>query len=263
MERGLASTDPYDRWWAALQLGDAGDTSAVDGLIAQLSDEHVLARLGAGQALEQLGWEPATPTEAAALAVALRRWDDVAGVEAIPALVRALREPSPASALRAALSRQGAAAVPALAEELARGEARSEAASALWRLGDPRASPALVAALADPGPAVRHTAVLALGELGGPEVTEHLLRALDDPHRYVVEAAQHALTLRREIDALTELAREGHRGAYATLARIGRDAIPALEALARGGSTLADEALAAIRAPNELMIKGTHRGSGR
>jgi HEAT repeat protein len=56
---------------------------------------------------------------------------------------------------------------------------RLAAATALGRIGDPRAVDPLISALEDQ-PRVREVAAMALGEIGDPRAVESLIRALED-----------------------------------------------------------------------------------
>jgi HEAT repeat protein len=72
-------------------------------------------------------------------------------------------------------------------------EFRMVAASALGRIGDPQALPALVAVLTDSNVRVRTRAVRACGRIGDPRCVPALHDRLDDPDRAVRQAAVTAL----------------------------------------------------------------------
>ena len=93
---------------------------------------------------------------------------------------------------------QDAANVGGLAELLASDAAASSlvrfaAVRALERLGDERATDALLALLDDDHESVREAAVQALGQVGGERAVPVLVRMLDDRSRYVRGAAAAAL----------------------------------------------------------------------
>ncbi len=70
---------------------------------------------------------------------------------------------------------------------------RSQAASALGKIKDPQAVPALIKALQDPKGYVRRRAASALGEIKDPRAVEPLIHALPDPESYVRRKAAAAL----------------------------------------------------------------------
>jgi HEAT repeat protein len=63
------------------------------------------------------------------------------------------------------------------------------AAGALAKLGDRRAFDALIARLSEPDPAVRQACIAALNSIGHPDMPARILALLDDPHAIVRESA--------------------------------------------------------------------------
>ncbi|MGQ0614232.1 MAG: HEAT repeat domain-containing protein [Planctomycetaceae bacterium] len=127
----LHHADAYVRWHAAGRLGGAAiDRDLRRAAVALLDDPDLMVRVAAGEALAPF------PDH-----------------DLVPAFVRALDCGEPAlkaTALRALAHPCADAAVPRLLEEVeAKGE-REGALSALAAIGDPRAFPALRAALVDP-----------------------------------------------------------------------------------------------------------------
>lgn len=216
----------------AAELGALGDRAAIDPLLVALRRSHLVA---AGEALLQLG-EP----------------------RAIPPLVEALRDPFVSGRASRVLAGFGPRAVPALVAALAGGEwvdgretppsveQRTGSARLLGVIGDPRARPALAAALGDPTPEVRTAAAIALGALGAAPDTAGLIPALIDalrsPDWPVREDAGDALVrlgppavrplARMLVDATSARAPVAvlHAGAR-TLARLGPEGTSALAAL--------------------------------
>jgi HEAT repeat protein/lysophospholipase L1-like esterase len=200
---------------AARSLGALGKKAspAVAGLAKALGDPSESVRYEAAQAWMRVGPEP---SDVAALSAALARPDpyvrgfaawalgnlEGAAVEAVPALVAALKEDDTATVVAAALARIGpgaAQAVPALVASLKDGDAgrRWRSARALGRIG-PAAAEAvgdLEAALADPNEAVRLHAARALGRIGtaARPAAAALQRATGDPDASVRQEARGAL----------------------------------------------------------------------
>lgn len=119
---------------------------------------------------------------------------------AVGPLLRALEDPDPQVSSSAAYHlgdlRDVSALEPLVRYLRARHDAEyahAGAAVSLGLLGDPRAVPALVEALADDRAAVRGWAAQALGRLEQPAAVEALLRALEDGHAEVRAQASWAL----------------------------------------------------------------------
>jgi len=150
--------------------------------------------------------------------------------------------PEPPVAAMLALKKMGPKAAPALIAELQEpGAARHSAVStALADLGAPAADP-LLAALQDREPAVRHGAAWALGQMGEPRAVEPLLGMLSDTNDDARASAAWALgqlKTPRAFDPLIQLAGSTQamfRAAAAeALGLLGdRRAAPSLEALAQ------------------------------
>ena len=142
----LDSPEIDARWWAIRTLAQMADPPS-DWLIAALADQATEVRQCA--------------------ALALYHHPDV---NAIPSLVRLLAEPEPVSAELAAdaLCAIGSEALPSLLEVLENGpyKARVEAVRALAVIRDPRAVPALVAALEEDSLSMQFWAEEGLERLG-------------------------------------------------------------------------------------------------
>ncbi|MCZ7562849.1 MAG: HEAT repeat domain-containing protein [Burkholderiales bacterium] len=173
---------------ALLALGRAGGPRAAAFLVPGLRDESASVRLAA---LEALGCQPPAhdlgerlaalcdDPDAGVRGAALRALAEAHGAAATPRLCRALADESP-HVCRAALRLLAARGLPpecraAVVETMFRfaGALREEAAAALRRAGDGRASAALLAVLADPGREERHWIALdALGALHAVEAMQ-------------------------------------------------------------------------------------------
>ncbi len=158
-------------------LGDMGDTRAVEHVMVVLEHESDQYRMKAAEVLDKLGWQPRDERERATYLVAKQDWGECAtiGEPALRPLIAVLRYDNP-SAYRA---RSGAAEAlgkigdPRAVEPLVRAPRDSGAATeALVRIGRPAVA-SLIAAL----PRVR--AVQALGQIGDPSAIEPLMALLD------------------------------------------------------------------------------------
>ncbi len=171
---------------------------------------------------------------------------DTAGPTAVRALVAVLSDydTQVRQAAVAGLQSVGPKAVAPLTAALARGDeqARAGAAEALGGIGNPPALQALDAALAAPGtPAsVRRGAALGLGRSASPAAIPTLVRALGDRDGDVQAAASDALlspalsapAVAPLIASFTQPTPVPFNAAQ-TLARMGGQAVPQLEAAAR------------------------------
>jgi HEAT repeat protein len=175
------------------EVGEAQMTLAAEDLIRSLHDPSPRVRRRAAEALGRLGLKSAIPD----LIHQLEEHPDLVeeetvealGVlrarEAVPHLVALLH--SPRSALRRAaakaLGRIGHAdAVEPLVRAAEPGgdpDLRRASLQALRTLGDPRAAPAILAAIEDPVPSVRIAAAEAAAELGLKDAAEPLRRSLN------------------------------------------------------------------------------------
>ncbi len=134
------------------------------------------------------------------------------GAEAAPALIEALRSPTPGLPPLAGqlLLRLGAAATPALTDALLNRhpEIRVKVAALLTESQDPRVIPALARALRSQYYTVREQAARTLGNLRDPQALPALLEALKDPEAEVRAAAALAVGRYndpRTFDALADL----------------------------------------------------------
>ena len=109
------------------------------------------------------------PTESADLIQTIVAWGEERCVEAVPDLIEALQDSN--------------------------GNVRRLAASALGKIGDPRAAKPLLELLTDEKPQVRQYAIQALGRIGAPEAIRALERIADDPSEkpYNQRSATHAM----------------------------------------------------------------------
>ncbi|HVP25718.1 MAG TPA: HEAT repeat domain-containing protein, partial [Methanomicrobiales archaeon] len=82
------------RWEAALALGEIGDSRATGPLLPGLRDRDRYVRYGTALALPKLGWTPAGPEEEGFRLLGLQDWAGLAalGAPAIPALTLALKD---------------------------------------------------------------------------------------------------------------------------------------------------------------------------
>ncbi len=182
---------------AAQGLAQSGDPGALNPLVAALQqDRDGFLQMTAAIALGQLGVPEGVPALLAALADAEFAWG---------------------SAAENALVRIGSMAVPFLIDVLPTGTPSllKHAATALGRIGDPRALGPLLVLLADPDAGVRWRAVEGLAWLRDPQAVPALLPLLADPDANVrantAEAlgslggaeAVSALELLRQDDAIT------------------------------------------------------------
>lgn len=197
--------DPQARKAAAEALGNIGDPTAVEPLIAVLNDtwsEYQGTHDAAVNALAKIG-APAVEPLTAALRTAKRTdnaWADpdlnlragtsralgeIGDPRAIDVLIRTLPDNIPAVRQNAAraLGNIGGGAVDRLIELLKSSEAimRWGAASGLGESGDPRAVQPLVDAIGDTHELVRIEIISSLGQLGDRHAVEPLKKALKDP----------------------------------------------------------------------------------
>lgn len=136
---------------------------------------------------------------------------------------------------------------------------RTNAATALGRIGDPRAVPALSRALGDPSALVRQAAAQALGRIGTPEAAFALLRALSDPD------------LRVRVQAVRALGRTGQPMAAEPLVELLKqtaETAPELrqeliEALARLGGFAVDPLLRAVQVRRPAVRQAAAEALGR
>jgi hypothetical protein len=92
--RHLRDPSTEVRWEAALALGEIGDARAIAPLLPGLRDPDRYVRYGTALALPKLGWTPADQEEKAYLHLGLQDWAGLAalGAPAIAALDLALRD---------------------------------------------------------------------------------------------------------------------------------------------------------------------------
>jgi HEAT repeat protein len=133
------------------------------------------------------------------------------GDEDVAAELRALADadsPALAEALRS-LEARGAAVAPRLIEELALdrlgGVGRARILTLLARIGAPEGATPAIAAVDDPSPVVRATAIDAVAAFDDPRVEPTLLRLLGNPDADVVGQAAARLGDRRATGAVQRL----------------------------------------------------------
>ena len=194
----LKDEDPTVRRNAIVALGDAGD-AAIEPLLQILNNEELSVRWDAiealrkldhprtiallnealrnkdreirekaAEALDYLGWEPADGNELAYYLMVRGQWDEIVavGTVAIDPLVETLLSDHPL---------------------------RWGAAWALGKIGDAKAVPPLIQALADENARVRRNAAKALGSIGDDAAVEPLVASLGDEDSRVRKDAADAL----------------------------------------------------------------------
>ena len=191
-----------DRAFAAELLGRVGGAKAVPALLetveaTRTEDVDVrevslraLARIADPGAVEPLirTLGTAEPWLAPRIADILTRHGEPAVDPLIAVLNDSSRQPARAWAANVLGEVRAQRAFPALVRSLGdpEDEVRGKSATALGRLGDPRAVGYLLEhLLTDPAPFVRVRIAAALGQFGGPEVIDRLVRALGDPAWWV------------------------------------------------------------------------------
>src|SRR5690349_8249622 len=169
------AADSEARRWAALALGQSGDTRTLAPLVDALDDPaDAYVRMTTAIALGHLALQHVTggladPVGAAAIAAEIRALGDATGVYGRTA--------------QDALVRVGAAAVPALIAALDAGslQQRVVVPDVLGPIGDRRAVEPLVRTLGDAEPRVRAAAAGGLTWLQDPAAAPALLPLLEDP----------------------------------------------------------------------------------
>ena len=207
-------------WWvreaAAEALGVIGDPQAVPALLEVLQDKEGRVRRAAAWALRKINakdtwaipeaWE--IPEDVIRTLQALSEeehriviWTlEIGDPQAVPILIEALKHGNQIAVRLTTietLREIGAPAVLALVQALKDKnrdkDVRWTAASLLWWIGDPQATPALIQALQDKEWEVRQAAAQALGQIGDPQAIPALLEALKDADSGVRRAAAEAL----------------------------------------------------------------------
>jgi HEAT repeat protein len=186
-----------DRAFAAELLGRVGSAKAVPALLetvqaTQTEDADVreialraLARIADPAAVEPLvtALARAEAWLAPRIADILARHGDSVVDPLLQLLTSSGNHPARAWAANVLGEVRASGAFPTLVRSLddSDDEVRAKSATALGRLGDRRAIPALLDhLLTDPAPFVRVRIASTLGQLGGPEVVDRLVRALGD-----------------------------------------------------------------------------------
>lgn len=162
---------------AAVSLGRIGDPRAVDPLIEALQDEDPEVRKNAAVAL-----------------------GEISDPRAVNPLIEVLDDENPEvwRNVTEALGKLGEQAVDPLImilidEGQQSSDARSGAARALGKIGDPRAVEPLIVALKDEAYMVRSGAASALGEISDPRAVDPLIEALSDDEWVVLGSVATAL----------------------------------------------------------------------
>jgi len=207
MVRLRGAADPAHRCEACVLMMRHRVTAGVEALQAAAHDPNADVRASALQALRVLAGGEAVP----GLIAALREDPDPSVRWQAAAELEALRAPEASSALQATLLDRDAlvraaavdalgavgdrAAVLAVVGRLRDGDVvvRRSAARVLGRLGDPTVEPALSRTLRDPDPEVRHRAADSLLVLKPPAASSALARALRDANPRVRDTAVRAL----------------------------------------------------------------------
>ncbi len=161
----LQGTDWEVRDFAANALGQIGDRRAIEPLVAALKDRDRIVGEAAAQALDRLSWQPTTDETSATYWRLKRNWQKCGeiGAPAVSVLV---------------------AAVNGRDKEIGR-----EALNALGKISDPQAVETLLLLLDDSNANLRQAAIEALGRIGAPAVEALLARLKahdrDTPQRVV------------------------------------------------------------------------------
>jgi HEAT repeat protein len=169
----LKNDEPFQREWAATDLGELGDSQAVEPLIEALTDSDEGVRNAAVQSLGQIG--------------------DSRAVEPLITALKTCNGYLPTIAY--ALGKIGGPAPESLIEALRDGNCnvRWGTAEALGFIKDPAAVPSLIQALTDGCPVVRSSAAIALGEIDDISAVPALTELLKDNDGYVRWTAAEAL----------------------------------------------------------------------
>jgi HEAT repeat protein len=162
---------------AANALGEMGDPSVLQPLIAALKDPEAMVRAAAANGLARVG----DPQSSLPLAPLLR--DSARNVRV--AAVNALGQIGDRNALDPLLK---------LVNDR-EWEVRAALAETFGKLADKRALPAVLGLLNDRDQEVRQNAADALGKVGDDSVLENLVLAMVDEHIGVRQAASRAITL--------------------------------------------------------------------
>lgn len=200
---GLRHPEAELRARAARALGQRGEHHrAVAALLDALeAEEDPRVRPHIFEALARRGDPSSIPRIARRLgdlgqedrALALRTVAAIGGEPAIRLLVEWLGAADVGAAAANALADIGAPATPHVIRALRAPIATARAAEALGRIGDARATPALVAMLASALPPARVAILEALGAIGDERAVPAIVRALGDPSDEIVIAALGAL----------------------------------------------------------------------
>ena len=200
----LGDADPATRGVAAWALGKLGDLAAVAPLIGALRDSDANVREMAVLALGDLGDPRAVPALAllaadpehgvrSVMTVALKHIGGEPAAEALAGLVRSDPDAHTRVMAAGALGQvEGRVRLPALEAALgdSAAEVRANAASALERIGNPAAVPALLSALSrEPDLEASDAMVHALGAAHDPRATEGIVHVLADSLPQLRESA--------------------------------------------------------------------------
>lgn len=156
----LRNDEPSRREWAATDLGELGDSKAVEPLIEALTDSDEGVRNAAVQSLGQIG--------------------DSRAAEPLIKALKTCKAYLPTIAY--ALGKIGGAAPESLIEALrdSNCDVRWGTAEALGFIKDPAAVLALIQALSDDCAVVRSSSAIALGEIGDDRAVPALTQLLND-----------------------------------------------------------------------------------
>jgi len=180
---------------AAKALGEIGDATTVEPLIAALKDPKKDVRDAVVEAIGKLGGDPRA---VAAFAEPLKNGNSIAREEAASALGK-IKHKSAVEHL-----------VPVLKDEDC--FVRQSAAAALGKIGDPAAVESLGQAIKDEDKDVRQAAVIALGEIGGTAAVEPLVQSLNDEAvmvRYRAVESLGRIGGSSAVDALIKVLKDG------------------------------------------------------
>lgn len=240
----LGDPDSEARERAVMVLGEIGDARAVEPLLAKLQDGSERVCKAADYALGRMvGLAHMTPAQLAIYYVCTSKPDEAAkiGEPAVEPLIAKLGDGSwkvRSDAVSALGKIGGARAVESLIGELEDRDTfvRYHAAEALGNAGDSRAVEALIKSMGDENGDVRRDSAGALGKLGDARAVDALINLLGDGYKGARQAAIEALAKidgARTVDLLIGLLsdRNPHARAEAAevLGKIG--GVPAVEPL--------------------------------
>ena len=184
---------------AVTALGKIHDSRAVEPLVALLQDKNSSVRMKAAQALDMLGWAPASDVDKFLYFFAKQDWARCAGLgkTAVEPLLKMLLESdSPKGVARALGALKDPKAVEpliaVLKKKVGMDSYENPITAALSAIGQPAVSP-LLEVLKDQDHQIRRAAVMVLGDIADPRAVMPLVDSLNDFNSNVRSAAAVAL----------------------------------------------------------------------